>query len=59
MPQPQAAVKHSLLTPPYLALKAMPMSPFVRIFIYSVIVADLFALVVFGGRLIVTGSIIN
>jgi cytochrome c len=59
LPQPQAVVKHSLLTPPYLALKAMPMSPFVRIFIYSVIVADLFALVVFGGRLIVTGSIIN
>jgi cytochrome c len=35
------------------------MSPFVRIFIYTVIVADLFALVVFGGRFIVSGSILS
>ena len=35
------------------------MSPFVRIFIYSVIVADLFAVVVFGGRFILSGSILN
>lgn len=34
------------------------MSPFVRIFIYSVIVADLFAVIFFGGHAILTGSIL-
>lgn len=35
------------------------MSPLVRIFIYAVIVADLFALIIFGGRAMLTGSIIS
>lgn len=34
------------------------MSPFTRIFIYSVIVADLFAVIYFGGSLVLTGSIL-
>ena len=33
------------------------MSPFVRVFIYAVVVADLFALVIFGGRFILDGSV--
>lgn len=32
------------------------MSPSVRIFIYAVVIADLFALVIFGGRYILDGS---
>jgi cytochrome c len=34
------------------------MSPFARIFIYSVIVADCFAIIYFGGNAILTGSVI-
>lgn len=34
------------------------MTPAVRVFIYSVIVADLFAVVYFGGKLALTGSIL-
>lgn len=33
------------------------MSPLIRLFIYAVIVADLFALVYFGGTLLITGSL--
>lgn len=35
------------------------MSPFTRFFIYAVIVADLFALIIFGGRYILTGNILS
>jgi cytochrome c len=34
------------------------MTPFTRVFIYSVIVADLFAVIYFGGSLVLTGSIL-
>lgn len=35
------------------------MSPFTRFFIYAVIVADLFALIIFGGRYILTGNVLS
>ena len=35
------------------------MSPSTRLFIYTVIVADLFALIIFGGRFILDGSIMS
>jgi cytochrome c len=35
------------------------MNPLARVFIYTVIVADLFALVIFGGRFILSGSLIS
>lgn len=33
------------------------MSPLTRLFVYAVVIADLFALIFFGGRAILTGSI--
>lgn len=35
------------------------MSPLTRLFVYAVVIADLFALVIFGGRFILTGSLLS
>ena len=35
------------------------MSPFTRLFVYAVVIADLFALIIFGGRFFLTGSLLS